>query len=112
MLAGMTGLRGHALTSFIEDNAAATAESRSNRRGLVTPSGRIREVTLEANTVVDVPFAEIDPIFFHPDGLLLWDESVARVELLSADPLRRSPTGTARRVAAQTVVAPLGCRHE
>jgi hypothetical protein len=57
-------------------------------RDRARPSGRLREATLEANTVVDLPFAEIDPIFFHPDGLPLWDESVARVELLSAGPLR------------------------
>ena len=35
-----------------------------------------------------MPFAEIDPIFLRPDGLPLWDESVARVEMHSAGPFR------------------------
>lgn len=47
-------------------------------------TARFGEASLEADIVVNVPFAEIDPIFMHPDGLTLWDQSVARVELLSA----------------------------
>jgi hypothetical protein len=43
---------------------------------------RLATVTLESAAVVDVPLAEIDPIFFRPEGLPLWDASVARVELL------------------------------
>jgi hypothetical protein len=38
-------------------------------------------VTLASAVVVDVPLTEIDPIFFRPEGLPLWDASVARVEL-------------------------------
>lgn len=57
----------------------------STRRSRRT-TGRLGDVTLTASTVADVPFAEIDPIFLHPGGLPLWDESVARVEMHSAGP--------------------------
>jgi hypothetical protein len=49
---------------------------------------RLGSVTLASAIVVDVPVAEIDPIIFRPEGLPLWDVSVARVEPLSAGPLR------------------------
>lgn len=49
---------------------------------------QLGKVTLASAVLVDVPVAEIDPIFLRPDGLPLWDASVARVELLSAGPPR------------------------
>jgi hypothetical protein len=49
---------------------------------------KLGEVLLRASAVVAVPLTEIDPIFLQPDGLPLWDESVARVELLSGGLLR------------------------
>jgi hypothetical protein len=72
-------------------SSAVKAETRrmpgarvARARGSGPPSGRRGDILLMAYTVVDVPFAEIDQVFLHPTGLRLWDESVARVELLSA----------------------------
>jgi Polyketide cyclase / dehydrase and lipid transport len=50
---------------------------------------RLSSAALEASAVVGVPFDAIDPIFLRPEGLPLWDASVARVELRSTGPFRQ-----------------------
>ncbi|MGN6170343.1 MAG: SRPBCC family protein, partial [Solirubrobacteraceae bacterium] len=45
-------------------------------------------LSLESCILLDVPFPAIDPVFSDPRSLVLWDRSVAEVEVKIPGPLR------------------------
>ena len=48
----------------------------------------VRSLSLESCTLVDVPFASIDPVFSEPRSLVLWDRGVAEVKVKTRGPVR------------------------